>query len=47
MMKTTVIPVTLADFKAIAQIMEQLTDWKGSLEDATVLLITQRLHGSV
>ncbi|MEO0377567.1 MAG: hypothetical protein AAF329_23790 [Cyanobacteria bacterium P01_A01_bin.17] len=38
MMETTVIPMTLADFKAISQMMGQLTDWKGALEDTAVLI---------
>jgi predicted nucleic acid-binding protein len=42
-MKTTIVPVGLAETEAIAIFLDQVPSWGGSLEDASVILLSQNL----
>jgi predicted nucleic acid-binding protein len=43
MMTMTIVPVGLAETEAIATFLNQIPTWGGSLEDASVILLAQKL----
>jgi predicted nucleic acid-binding protein len=45
--ETLVIPMEMKTFREIYNLVLQMPDWKGSLEDASVVITAQRFEASV
>ena len=44
---TVIIPISETDFATISDLVLQITDWQGTLEDASVIIIAQQYQAQV